>query len=88
MTVRNRQCFIGVIGHVLRLQSADHVQQFDNMVLRHDCQSKIIAIAASVAGLEVVSVHGQNGAVGQVAEGAGNRIGRGVAEDNEDQALL
>ena len=36
--------------------------------LRHDREGEIVAIAAGVAGLEVVAVDGDNAALGQVAE--------------------
>jgi hypothetical protein len=49
--------------------------------LRHYCQRKIVAVAAGVAGFEIVAVHHHDRAVGQVAEGAGNR-GRGAVLDH------
>ena len=43
--------------------------------LRHYREREIVAVAAGVAGLEVVAVDGHDAAIGQVAEGAVNGIG-------------
>jgi hypothetical protein len=38
--------------------------------LRDNREREVIPVAAAVAGLEIVAVHGNNRAVGQVTEGA------------------
>ena len=48
--------------------------------LRHNCQRKIIPIAAAIAGLEVVAVYIHNRAIGQVAKGAADWVGAGVVD--------
>ena len=56
--------------------------------LRHNREREIVAVAAFVAGLEVVSVHLHDRAVGQVAEGAADRVGTRVADDAVRRTLL
>jgi hypothetical protein len=48
--------------------------------LRNNLEGEIVAIAARVAGLEVVAVHVHDPAVGQVAEGAADRGSGGVLD--------
>ena len=57
-------------------------------MLRQHREREIVAVAAAVAGLEIVAVYIHDRAVGQVAERAANRIGAGVAEHGQDHAAL
>lgn len=49
--------------------------------LRHDDEREIVAVAAAVAGLEVVAAHIQDRAIGKIFEGASNGRRRGVGDD-------
>ena len=51
--------------------------------LRHNRQGQVIASTACVADLEVIAVAREDRAVRQVAERAGNRVGRGVVNHSE-----
>jgi len=51
--------------------------------LRNDGQREIIPIAALVAGLEVVAVHGNNRTIAEIIECAGDRIDARIADDHE-----
>ena len=50
-------------------------------MLWHDRQRKIVLVAARVADLKVVAVHGHDRAVGQVAEGAADWVRARVADE-------
>ena len=50
----------------------------------HHGEGKVIPVAAGVAGLEFYPLHAQDRTVREVGEGAGNRLGGGVADDFED----
>ena len=54
--------------------------------LRNNCQRQIIPIAANIAGLKVVAVDGDDRAIGEVAEGAADRVCAGVADHSQDSA--
>ena len=43
-------------------------------LLRNHCECEIVSVAAFVAGLKIVAVYINNGAVGQVTEGAADGI--------------
>jgi len=49
--------------------------------LRNDSQREIIPIAALIAGLEIVAVHGNNRTIAEIIECAGDRIDARVADD-------
>ena len=54
---------------------------------RHDRESRIIPVATFVADLEIVAIDRDDGAVGKVAEGSGDRRDCGVIDDSQNQAL-
>jgi hypothetical protein len=52
-------------------------------ILGNDSQREIIAVAAFVAGLEIVPVHVDDAAIRQVAKGARDRVCARVADNQE-----
>src|SRR5262249_916492 len=54
--------------------------------LRHDTQSEIVAVASFVVSLEVITTDADDAAIGQVAEGAGNRCGGDIINYYERQS--
>ncbi len=52
-------------------------------ILGNDSQREIIAVAAFVAGLEIVALHVDDAAIRQVAKGARDRVCARVADNHE-----
>jgi hypothetical protein len=60
--------------------------EFETRMLRHNFEGQIVAGAAGVPDLEVGAIAGEYRTVGQVTEGARDRIRRGIVNHSENCA--